>query len=174
MRGSARVGKAVRGFFEAPFANPAHLVNVCSLPGRLRYCFETLPCLSIGCADLQSLDTMQPVERKRQGYIHELIQTEERYVDDLQLVVEVRAVPAEGGGPWPQSQASPLMWEFTSRVASSDRSSHTLRMLCGSGRVPEEPKCTPSPRRGHSGWREQETPQLHVGRGPIEEGEGRG
>ncbi|XP_057596403.1 intersectin-2 isoform X3 [Hippopotamus amphibius kiboko] len=41
------------------------------------------------CADLQTLDTMQPVERKRQGYIHELIETEERYVDDLQLVVEV-------------------------------------------------------------------------------------
>lgn len=32
---------------------------------------------------------MQPGERKRQGYIHELIRTEERYVDDLQLVVEV-------------------------------------------------------------------------------------
>uniref|UniRef100_A0A8D1U0M3 Intersectin 2 n=2 Tax=Sus scrofa TaxID=9823 RepID=A0A8D1U0M3_PIG len=41
------------------------------------------------CADLQTLDTMQPAERKRQGYIHELIETEERYVDDLQLVVEV-------------------------------------------------------------------------------------
>ncbi|KAF6321231.1 intersectin 2 [Rhinolophus ferrumequinum] len=41
------------------------------------------------CADLQTLDTMQPMERKRQGYIHELIQTEERYVADLQLVVEV-------------------------------------------------------------------------------------
>nr|XP_016851724.1 PREDICTED: intersectin-2 isoform X3 [Anolis carolinensis] len=41
------------------------------------------------CADLQSLDTMQPMERKRQGYIHELIQTEEKYMDDLQLVVEV-------------------------------------------------------------------------------------
>ncbi|XP_067840599.1 intersectin-2-like isoform X2 [Heptranchias perlo] len=41
------------------------------------------------CADLQSLDTMQPMERKRQGYIHELIQTEERYMDDLQLVLEV-------------------------------------------------------------------------------------
>ncbi|EPY74940.1 intersectin-2 [Camelus ferus] len=41
------------------------------------------------CADLHTLDTMQPVERKRQGYIHELIETEERYVDDLQLVVEV-------------------------------------------------------------------------------------
>src|SRR3712207_8062995 len=47
-------------------------------------------CFSIGCADLQTLDTMQPIERKRQGYLHELIQTEERYVDDLQLVVEVR------------------------------------------------------------------------------------
>ncbi|XP_009182040.3 intersectin-2 isoform X4 [Papio anubis] len=41
------------------------------------------------CADLQTLDTMQPIERKRQGYIHELIQTEERYMADLQLVVEV-------------------------------------------------------------------------------------
>ncbi|XP_031212510.1 intersectin-2 isoform X1 [Mastomys coucha] len=41
------------------------------------------------CADLQALDTMQPMERKRQGYIHELIQTEERYMDDLQLVLEV-------------------------------------------------------------------------------------
>lgn len=39
---------------------------------------------------------MQPVERKRQGYIHELIETEERYVDDLQLVVEVR-VPGSAG-----------------------------------------------------------------------------
>ncbi|KAM9067136.1 intersectin-2 isoform 7-T8 [Sarcophilus harrisii] len=41
------------------------------------------------CADLQSLDTMVPMERKRQGYIHELIRTEERYMDDLQLVTEV-------------------------------------------------------------------------------------
>ncbi|XP_051879992.1 intersectin-2b isoform X2 [Pristis pectinata] len=41
------------------------------------------------CADLYCLDTMQPMERKRQGYIHELIQTEERYMDDLQLVLEV-------------------------------------------------------------------------------------
>lgn len=44
-----------------------------------------------GCADLQSLDTMQPTERKKQGYIHELIQTEEKYMDDLQLVLEVRS-----------------------------------------------------------------------------------
>ncbi|MGH0151224.1 UNVERIFIED_CONTAM: hypothetical protein FKN15_042702 [Acipenser sinensis] len=45
------------------------------------------------CADLTSLDTMSPIERKRQGYIHELIETEERYMDDLQLVVEVFQKP---------------------------------------------------------------------------------
>lgn len=28
-------------------------------------------------------------EKKRQGYIHELIETEERYMEDLQLVLEV-------------------------------------------------------------------------------------
>lgn len=42
-----------------------------------------------------TLDTMSPQERKRQGYIHELIRTEETYVDDLELVLEVRA-EAEG------------------------------------------------------------------------------
>lgn len=38
-----------------------------------------------------TLDTMTPQERKRQGYIHELIHTEETYVDDLELVLEVSA-----------------------------------------------------------------------------------
>lgn len=32
---------------------------------------------------------LSPMERKRQGYIHELIVTEENYVNDLQLVTEV-------------------------------------------------------------------------------------
>lgn len=45
-----------------------------------------------GCADLMTLDTMTPQERKRQGYIHELIQTEETYVEDLELVLEVKTV----------------------------------------------------------------------------------
>lgn len=45
---------------------------------------------AVGCADLMTLDTMTPQERKRQGYIHELIQTEETYVDDLELVLEVQ------------------------------------------------------------------------------------
>lgn len=34
---------------------------------------------------------LTPTERKRQGYIHELIVTEENYVNDLQLVTEVPA-----------------------------------------------------------------------------------
>ena len=44
---------------------------------------------SAGCADLNNLDSLGPQEKKRQGYIHELIQTEERYVEDLQIVLEV-------------------------------------------------------------------------------------
>lgn len=42
---------------------------------------------------------LTPTERKRQGYIHELIVTEENYVNDLQLVTEVPAA-LEGWG-WP-------------------------------------------------------------------------
>ncbi|KAK1805633.1 hypothetical protein P4O66_019911 [Electrophorus voltai] len=50
------------------------------------------------CADLLSLDSMNPEERKRQGYIHELIQTEQTYVQDLELVMEVFYKPmAESG-----------------------------------------------------------------------------
>ena len=61
---------------------------------------------------------MQPGERKRQGYIHELIRTEERYVDDLQLVVEVRAVPAGAAGLRPR-HVSPLMCDLTRSGSSS-------------------------------------------------------
>ena len=69
---------------------------------------------------------MQPVERKRQGYIHELIETEERYVDDLQLVVEVR-VPGSAGSL--QDGGSYRGVAFDSGLTSNDRRSHTLRML---------------------------------------------
>lgn len=41
---------------------------------------------------------LTPTERKRQGYIHELIVTEENYVNDLQLVTEVMAAMGAGGG----------------------------------------------------------------------------
>ncbi|XP_076834688.1 intersectin-2b [Brachyhypopomus gauderio] len=50
------------------------------------------------CADLTSLDSMTPQEKKRQGYIHELIETEERYVEDLQLVLEVFHKPMSESG----------------------------------------------------------------------------
>lgn len=56
------------------------------LPVRSSACV----CALVGCADLMTLDTMTPQERKRQGYIHELIQTEETYVEDLELVLEVQ------------------------------------------------------------------------------------
>ncbi|KAL7852568.1 hypothetical protein SRHO_G00183530 [Serrasalmus rhombeus] len=49
--------------------------------------------LLIGCADLHLLDMLTPMERKRQGYIHELIVTEENYVNDLQLVTETFQKP---------------------------------------------------------------------------------
>ncbi|XP_075053310.1 intersectin-1 isoform X2 [Mixophyes fleayi] len=45
------------------------------------------------CADLHLLDMLSPIERKRQGYIHELIVTEENYVNDLQLVTETFQKP---------------------------------------------------------------------------------
>ncbi|KAM9840274.1 intersectin-2-like [Aulostomus maculatus] len=50
------------------------------------------------CADLMTLDEMTPQERKRQGYIHELIQTEETYVEDLELVLEVFHKPMSESG----------------------------------------------------------------------------
>lgn len=52
-------------------------------------------CIS-GCADLHLLDMLSPMERKRQGYIHELIVTEENYVNDLQLVTEVNTQDNKG------------------------------------------------------------------------------
>uniref|UniRef100_A0A452V2K2 Intersectin 1 n=1 Tax=Ursus maritimus TaxID=29073 RepID=A0A452V2K2_URSMA len=50
------------------------------------------------CSDLHLLDMLTPTERKRQGYIHELIVTEENYVNDLQLVTESAAGPQEDVG----------------------------------------------------------------------------
>ncbi len=52
-------------------------------------CVCVCVCVFVGCADLLSLDSMCTEERKRQGYIHELIQTEESYLEDLELALEV-------------------------------------------------------------------------------------
>uniref|UniRef100_A0A8C1WD24 Intersectin 2b n=1 Tax=Cyprinus carpio TaxID=7962 RepID=A0A8C1WD24_CYPCA len=50
------------------------------------------------CADQSTLDSMSPQEKKRQGYIHELIETEEKYNEDLQLVLEVFYKPMSESG----------------------------------------------------------------------------
>ncbi|XP_041328559.1 intersectin-1 [Pyrgilauda ruficollis] len=47
------------------------------------------------CADLHLLDMLTPTERKRQGYIHELIVTEENYVTDLQLIFQKPLMESE-------------------------------------------------------------------------------
>lgn len=78
-------------------------VEVCLRDGSLRLCsdwllvfewqsWSKLLSCSTGCADLHLLDMLTPVERKRQGYTHELIVTEENYVNDLQLVTEVAII----------------------------------------------------------------------------------
>lgn len=44
---------------------------------------------SFSSADTDSQDSSSPQEKKRQGYIDELLQSEERYVEDLKIVLEV-------------------------------------------------------------------------------------
>uniref|UniRef100_A0A671QXV6 Intersectin-2-like n=2 Tax=Sinocyclocheilus anshuiensis TaxID=1608454 RepID=A0A671QXV6_9TELE len=58
------------------------------------------------CTDLSTLDSMSPQERKRQGYIHELIETEEKYIEDLQLVLEVFHKPMSESGRLTEAEMS--------------------------------------------------------------------
>ncbi|KAB5517083.1 hypothetical protein PHYPO_G00185360 [Pangasianodon hypophthalmus] len=58
------------------------------------------------CADLLSLDSMSCEERKRQGYIHELIETEQTYVQDLELVLEVFYKPMSESGRLTEAEMS--------------------------------------------------------------------
>ncbi|XP_054975715.1 intersectin-2 isoform X1 [Sorex araneus] len=80
------------------------------------------------CADLQSLDTMQPMERKRQGYIHELIQTEERYVDDLQLVVEVFQKPMAESGFLAEGETALIFVNWKELIMSNTKLLKALRV----------------------------------------------
>lgn len=80
------------------------------------------------CADLQSLDTMQPMERKRQGYIHELIQTEERYVSDLQLVVEVFQKPMAESGFLAEGETALIFVNWKELIMSNTKLLKALRV----------------------------------------------
>uniref|UniRef100_A0A4W3I2U7 Intersectin 2b n=1 Tax=Callorhinchus milii TaxID=7868 RepID=A0A4W3I2U7_CALMI len=80
------------------------------------------------CADLQSLDTMLPMERKRQGYIHELIQTEERYLEDLQLVLEVFQKPMAESGLLTEAELGIIFVNWKELIMSSTKLFKALRV----------------------------------------------
>ncbi|XP_069829177.1 intersectin-2 isoform X4 [Dendropsophus ebraccatus] len=80
------------------------------------------------CADLQTLDTMHPMERKRQGYIHELIQTEERYMDDLQLVVEVFQKPMAESGVLTEAEMAMIFVNWKELIMSNTKLLKALRV----------------------------------------------
>lgn len=80
------------------------------------------------CADLQALDTMQPMERKRQGYIHELIQTEERYMDDLQLVIEVFQKPMAESGFLTEAEMTLIFVNWKELIMSNTKLLKALRV----------------------------------------------
>ncbi|XP_043919490.1 intersectin-2 [Protopterus annectens] len=80
------------------------------------------------CADLLSLDTMLPMERKRQGYIHELIQTEERYMDDLQLVLEVFQKPMGESSGLQEAEMSLIFVNWKELIMSNTKLLKALRV----------------------------------------------
>ncbi|XP_041704207.2 intersectin-2 [Coregonus clupeaformis] len=73
------------------------------------------------CADLNSLDSMTPQERKRQGYIHELLQTEERYVEDLQIVMEVFHKPMSESGRLTEAEMAMIFVNWKELIACNTK-----------------------------------------------------
>uniref|UniRef100_A0A3Q1HYP9 Intersectin 2b n=1 Tax=Acanthochromis polyacanthus TaxID=80966 RepID=A0A3Q1HYP9_9TELE len=80
------------------------------------------------CADLNSLDSLSPQEKKRQGYIHELLQTEERYVDDLQIVLEVFHKPMSESGRLNDSEMSMIFVNWKELLACNTKLVKALRV----------------------------------------------
>ncbi|XP_073349474.1 intersectin-2a isoform X2 [Pagrus major] len=81
-----------------------------------------------GCADLMTLDTMTPQERKRQGYIHELIQTEETYVDDLELVLEVFHKPMSESGRLTEAEMGVIFVNWRELIMCNTKLLKALRV----------------------------------------------
>ncbi|CAN9506941.1 unnamed protein product [Ophioblennius macclurei] len=73
------------------------------------------------CADLNSLDLLSSQEKKRQGYIHELIQTEERYVDDLQIVLDVFHRPMSQSGRLTETEMSMIFVNWNELLACNSK-----------------------------------------------------
>ncbi|XP_048105795.1 intersectin-2a isoform X3 [Alosa alosa] len=80
------------------------------------------------CADLMSLDTMSPQERKRQGYIHELIQTEERYLEDLELVLEVFYKPMAESGRLTEAEMATIFINWRELIMCNTKLLKALRV----------------------------------------------
>ncbi|KAI3364371.1 hypothetical protein L3Q82_011172, partial [Scortum barcoo] len=80
------------------------------------------------CADLMTLDTMTPQERKRQGYIHELIQTEETYVEDLELVLEVFYKPMSESGRLTQAEMGVIFVNWRELIMCNTKLLKALRV----------------------------------------------
>ncbi|XP_035766352.1 intersectin-2a [Neolamprologus brichardi] len=81
-----------------------------------------------GCADLMTLDTMTPQERKRQGYIHELIQTEETYVEDLELVLEVFYKPMSESGRLTEAEMAVIFVNWRELIMCNSKLLKALRV----------------------------------------------
>uniref|UniRef100_A0A671UUI1 Intersectin 2b n=1 Tax=Sparus aurata TaxID=8175 RepID=A0A671UUI1_SPAAU len=80
------------------------------------------------CADLNNLDSMGPQEKKRQGYIHELIQTEERYVEDLQIVLEVFHKPMSESGRVKDAEMAMIFVNWKELMACNTKLLKALRV----------------------------------------------
>ncbi|XP_061601328.1 intersectin-2b [Cololabis saira] len=80
------------------------------------------------CANLNSLDSLSPQERKRQGYIHELILTEEKYVEDLQIVLEVFYKPMSESGRLNDSEMTMIFVNWRELLACNTKFVKALRV----------------------------------------------
>ncbi|XP_067272987.1 intersectin-2a isoform X3 [Pseudorasbora parva] len=80
------------------------------------------------CADLLSLDSMCTEERKRQGYIHELIQTEESYLEDLELALEVFYKPMTESGRLTEAEMSLIFVNWRELIMCSTKLLKALRV----------------------------------------------
>ncbi|GAA6106537.1 intersectin-2b, partial [Tachysurus ichikawai] len=80
-----------------------------------------------GCADLTSLESMSLQEKKRQGYIHELITTEDRYMEDLQLVLEVFHKPMSESGWLTEAEMNTIFVNWKELITSNTKLLKALR-----------------------------------------------
>ncbi|XP_053301058.1 intersectin-2a isoform X2 [Pleuronectes platessa] len=92
------------------------------------------------CADLMTLDTMTPQERKRQGYVHELIQTEETYVEDLELVLEVFYKPMSESGRLTEAEMAVIFVNWRELIMCNTKFLKALRVrkMTGGENMPVE------------------------------------